>query len=72
MAYEMYWTVIIRTNTYLLSGATVLVELWQHHTFYMRFRDSKFCRVGSSAPRPTPNLLVQGISISLAPPSKPV
>jgi hypothetical protein len=31
-----------------------------------------FTRLGSSAPRPTPNLEDQGISLSLAPPSKPV
>jgi hypothetical protein len=31
-----------------------------------------FYRVGSSAPRPTPNLEDQGISLSLASPSKPV
>jgi hypothetical protein len=33
---------------------------------------ANFYRVGSSAPRPTPNLEDQGISLSLAPPSKPV
>jgi hypothetical protein len=31
-----------------------------------------FCRMGSSAPRPTPSLEDQGISLSVAPPSKPV
>jgi hypothetical protein len=57
---------------YLLCGATVLVELWPPHIFYVRFRDNKFLQGGLSAPRLTPNLKDQGISLSLAPPSKPV
>jgi hypothetical protein len=36
------------------------------------FVTTNFYRVGSSAPRPTPNLEDQGISLSLASPSKPV
>jgi hypothetical protein len=36
------------------------------------FVTENFCRVGSSAPCTTPNLEEQGISLSLAPPSKPV
>jgi hypothetical protein len=39
---------------------------------YVRFRDNEFLHVGSSAPCPTPNLEDQGLSLSLAPPSKPV
>jgi hypothetical protein len=58
-------------HTYLLRDTTVLVELWPPHIFYVRFRDNKFLRMGSSTPRPTPNLEDQGISLSLAPPSKP-
>jgi hypothetical protein len=36
------------------------------------FVTTNFYSVGSSAPRPTPNLEDQGISLSLASPSKPV
>jgi hypothetical protein len=45
---------IITVITYLLRGASVLVELWQPHIFYVTFRDNNFYGVGSSAPRPTP------------------
>jgi hypothetical protein len=36
------------------------------------FVTANFYRVGLSAPRPTPNLEDQNLSLSLAPPSKPV
>jgi hypothetical protein len=49
-------SLILNSVGYLLRGATVLVELWPPRIFYVRFRDSKFYRVGSSAPRPIPNL----------------
>jgi hypothetical protein len=39
-------------TTYLLCDATVLVELWQPHIFYVKFRDNKFLEGGIS---PTPN-----------------
>jgi hypothetical protein len=40
--------------TYLLNGATVLVELWPPHIFYVRIHDSKFLQGGVISP--TPNL----------------
>jgi hypothetical protein len=42
--------------TYVLHGATVLVELWPPHIFYVRFRDNKFLqgRVVSPTPNPQP------------------
>jgi hypothetical protein len=60
---------------YLLTPwlrATVLVELRPPHTFYVRFHDSNFLQDGVISPMPNPNLEDQGISLSLAPPSKPV
>jgi hypothetical protein len=45
----------ITSYDYLLRGTTVLVEHYPPHLFYVRFRDNKFYRVGSLAPRPTPN-----------------
>jgi hypothetical protein len=44
---------ISQVFTYLLCGATVLVELWPPHEFCVRFRDSKFLQDG--VVRPTPN-----------------
>jgi hypothetical protein len=39
---------------YLLCGATVLVELWLPHIFYVRFRDNKFLQGGVVSPTPNP------------------
>jgi hypothetical protein len=52
--------------TYLLRGATVLVELMPPHIFSVRFHDNKFLQGGIISP--TPNLEDQGISLCLAPP----
>jgi hypothetical protein len=40
--------------TYLLRGATVLVELWPPHILYVRFRDSKLLQGGVVSPTPNP------------------
>jgi hypothetical protein len=42
--------------TFLLCDATVLVELWPPHIFYVRFRDSKFLQDGVVSPTPNPQL----------------
>jgi hypothetical protein len=39
---------------YLFRGATVLVELWQPHILYARFRDNKFLQGGVVSPTPNP------------------
>jgi hypothetical protein len=61
---------VLILHTYLLCGATVLVELWLTHILYVRFRDSKFLQRGVVSP--TLNLEDQGISLSLTPPSNTV
>jgi hypothetical protein len=55
--------------TYLLRGATVLIELWLLHIFYVRFCD-EFLQGGVASS--TPNVEDHGISLSLVPPLKPV
>jgi hypothetical protein len=40
--------------TYLLHGATVLVELWPPHIYYVKFRDRKFLQDGVISPTPNP------------------
>jgi hypothetical protein len=45
---------IVPKLTYLLHGATVLVELWSPHILYVRFRDSKFLRDGGRQPHAQP------------------
>jgi hypothetical protein len=44
------------SHSHSLHGATVLVELWPPHIFYVRFRDRKFLqgRVVSPTPNPQP------------------
>jgi hypothetical protein len=59
-------------NTYLLRGATVLVRTLAASYSTWGFVTANVYGVGSSAPHLTPNLQDQGISLILAPPSKPV
>jgi hypothetical protein len=40
--------------TYLLCGATIFVELWPPHIFYVRFRDNEFLKGGVISPTPNP------------------
>jgi hypothetical protein len=48
------WNLTAYLLSYLLRGATVLVELWPPHIFYVRFRDSKFLQRGVVSPTPNP------------------
>jgi hypothetical protein len=67
-----HWT-LIQVCLYLLRGATVLVELWPPHVLlYERFHDNEFLQGGFVSHALNPNLEDQGISLSLASPSKPV
>jgi hypothetical protein len=40
--------------TYLFRGATVLVELWPPHIFYVKFRNNEFLQGGMIGPTPKP------------------
>jgi hypothetical protein len=52
--YRNFFSNIKLFLTYLLRGATVLVELWPPHIFYVKFRDKEFLR-GGVVVSPTPN-----------------
>jgi hypothetical protein len=49
------WSVLLAflVFTYLLHGATVLVELWPPHVFCVRFRD-EVLQGGVASPTPNP------------------
>jgi hypothetical protein len=57
--------------TYLLCGTTVPVELCPPHVLYVRVHDNKFLQSWVISPMPNPQHGVP-ISLSLAPPLKPV